>query len=953
MSIVVTVAFFVAVLRQELAYYRERSRVLEEVPDNNATRVMVLTTQLQEAESTISDLRLKARKSDTSPSTNDRQLLAKLKREVRNLQQKLKVERQKSSMLKSSSAASRATAQSAFTTAMSETRDRALVERGDTALSERHYPSSVLQLLGSSWSGNQSAHAQSKKFRHHLKRVKAAFEDILQRERTEYVAQLEKIAKAQKIKDEAQKSRQIRTILNASYKQLADPAFLAEHVVLDSPTTICVKFDGKECLPPHTAWRRADGLEDTLVDEDGFLDIRDILGTYHAHGTLHGGAQYLHEKNGIFLCLSDSKDGFWVFQKATDRNLWLPLKSDFVQKPRATSDDAVDSAPKTNATSSRWVFKAGEGIVKEAVPMPATSSRASALIQGDGDDNADSVAHPMDLTWLRGTIGGEWVLDNRISCEEVVNYSSDEENDEPTVNNGRPRPPPKIPQTPSKASPASTDRAHAKGQNHNEDITNNRKIIDELSNALAASQQRVDQGLQSIAQLKKQLETTERARNNEIKRAQQTIEKLEESNQALQMQTTATANSRRPPPLPSIPASARTSPQLSSETPTNQRRDDLLRQAEDREKVLRQTLKETEEQLKLAEAAIEHQARRKRIASPKRRSPTRARNGNMPITPHNHSSSPPQVIDDSARVAELEAELQKNLKEMEKMRRTVDQMTADMATLRSAPTAGRQTDGSTSPQRDMDGRHYATMTSEPGNKIVRLHRPSTVGELLEKMDDIIADADAAEAARVRIGSDASDSGADRSLSPDLPTALGSGRASPTGGEGEESLLVQELRAQLAHESSKMQRLEDMIRSNTGSIIAQAQKDQEIKEERIADLEAIVADLQNKLVEAKKSTGRGKGRGRGRGRGKSQRMSAPAIQFGKPPPRGGQGGDFSMERARYERTIADLRRQLAQVRITKRNGASFWPNFTLAVDIAGWCRGFVQFTCCQAASVVGQ
>ena len=60
---------------------------------------------------------------------------------------------------------------------------------------------------------------------------------------------------------------------------------------------------------------------------------------------------------------------------------------------------------------------------------------------------------------------------------------------------------------------------------------------------------------------------------------------------------------------------------------------------------------------------------------------------------------------------------------------------------------------------------------------------------------------------------------------------------------DESELVGELRAKLAHETSKMQKLEEMIRATTASIIAEAQVEQEAREGKIVELENIVTDLQ--------------------------------------------------------------------------------------------------------------
>ena len=527
-----------------------------------------------------------------------------------------------------------------------------------------------------------------------------------------------------------------------------------------------------------------------------------------------------------------------------------------------------------------------------------------------------------------------------------------------------------------------------------------RRTLDEMAAAVAASKVDLERARGEVAKLSVQVKQAQRAEQEAQRKSQMQAEQatrlqrqLEEDIRQLRQQIQV----KKAPPVPQLPPTSKDSftmastprqalrPRLDSDTSSVdtppprpartsgtksqsvssvaaddvvqklkaglQEQQRLLKDAENREEQLQTSLRETQEQLKLAKEALEHKGQRRRIASPKRRPLPRRQNEDDPNS--TTMTSPVSVPEANAaeanalrgRVAELEDELKTNYAKMEDMQSTVRQMETDMQALRDAGSAGRSglpprpprpprpNNGSTGSVGPDDGNYYATMTSgQPGAEPVRLRRPSTVGELLERMDDIISDSDAAAAARVRLGSFTSDGASSRDRSPS-PFAGGpaSSRGSPgdsdaaesDGGHGGESELVTELRIQLEHETSKMQRLEEMIRTNTASIIAQAQEDQEAKERKIAELEEIVADLQSKLLEATKKN-EGKGRGKGRGRGRGKRVSAPAMAFGRPPPRanvgngGGGGGDFSMERARYERTIADLRRQLAQV-----SGTQFW------------------------------
>lgn len=119
----------------------------------------------------------------------------------------------------------------------------------------------------------------------------------------------------------------------------------------------------------------------------------------------------------------------------------------------------------------------------------------------------------------------------------------------------------------------------------------------------------------------------------------------------------------------------------------------------------------------------------------------------------------------------------------------------------------------------------------------------------------------------------------------------------------------------------MKKLEEFVKENTQSIILQAQEDLAKKESKIIELQNLLSEAQEelKLQVAKNKEGQNTKRKR-KGNGKlGVKLKLP---FRKAPPSAdvrNNGSvsrsqtDFSMEKARYERTIADLRRQLAKVR----------------------------------------
>lgn len=214
------------------------------------------------------------------------------------------------------------------------------------------------------------------------------------------------------------------------------------------------------------------------------------------------------------------------------------------------------------------------------------------------------------------------------------------------------------------------------------------------------------------------------------------------------------------------------------------------------------------------------------------------------------------------RICELETELKKTYTEMEQMRRTAAAMELDFIQFRKPSKSDKRTGSTIQKLTALRSRsHIHTDTDSTGQ-----HKDVKYGDAKPYHNHVAQN---------------------------------------------ESAIISDLRDQLGQESSKMVRLEKMIQDAATSIISDAQTELETNKKKVLDLQNTVDHLTQQLKNALNETKKHKSRAVGRVKIKGKNSKLPTFSF-VPKHNEVKKADFSMERARYERTIADLRRKLAAV-----------------------------------------